>query len=376
MRILFPFIAQPHQIAHSLPIAMEIARRHPEIAVHIACLTDEQEAYIRRLGGFYPDSHVIYERLTLPRLLRRQLTHRGPSVLTRLAALFFNKNYFETFQAIVVPERTSLYLRRMGVRSPRLIWTRHGAGDRAVGFAQDVRHFDFILMAGRKLEKRLLSQGSLRAGHYVTGVYAKFDLVRLMHSNAAPLFSNGRPTVLYNPHFNARLTSWYKLGTQVLDYFATQDRYNLVFAPHYRLFDAHRDKAASILRAYEGIPLMLIDPGSTRSVDMTYTMGADLYLGDVSSQVAEFLIEPRPCLFLDAHETKWHDNPDYLFWSLGPVIDTAASLDQALDGAVAGHPGFLDQQKSYIRETFGLADIEPTAPIGAAAIVEFLRKAH
>ena len=165
MRILFPFIAQPHQIAHSLPIAMEIARRHPEIAVHIACLTDEQDAYIRRLVGLYPDSHVIYERLTLPRLLRRQLTHRGPSVLTRLAALFFNKNYFETFQAIVVPERTSLYLRRMGVRSPRLIWTRHGAGDRAVGFARDVRHFAFIPMAGRKLENRLLSQGSHQPGH-------------------------------------------------------------------------------------------------------------------------------------------------------------------------------------------------------------------
>ncbi|MFS3137494.1 sensor domain-containing protein [Gluconacetobacter sacchari] len=376
MRIVFPFIAQFHQVAHSLPIALEIARRHPDIAIHIASLTEEQEAYIRRLADLYPDSRVIYERLTLPGPLQRQLTRRGPSVLTKIAALLFNKNYFKTFQAIVVPERTSLYLRRLGVRGPRLIWTRHGAGDRAIGFARDVRHFDFILMAGRKLENRLLAEGTLQPGHYVIGVYAKFDLVRLMHRNAPPLFGNGRPTVLYNPHFNRRLTSWYKSGTQILDYFANQDRYNLVFAPHYRLFDADRDEAARIQRAYEGIPHMLIDPGSPRSVDMTYTMGADFYLGDVSSQVAEFLIKPRPCLFLDAHGTKWQDNPDYLFWSLGPVIDTVAGLGEALEGAIAGHPDFLDRQKTYIRETFGLADDGPTAPIGADAIVEFLRKAH
>ncbi|ACI53150.1 conserved hypothetical protein [Gluconacetobacter diazotrophicus PA1 5] len=375
MRVVFPFIAQPHQTLHSLPIGLEIARRHPDIAVHVACLTEEQESYVRHLAGFYPDSQVTFDRLTLPGPLLRQLTRRGPSVLTKLAALFANKNYFAAFQAIVVPERTSLYLRRMGVRRPRLIWTRHGAGDRAIGFARDVRNFDFILMAGRKLENRLLAQGALRPGHYVTGIYAKFDMVRRMHRQAPPLFENKRPTVLYNPHFNPALSSWYKFGFQVLDYFARQDRYNIVFAPHYRLFDAHRDKAAEIMRAYGGIPHMRIDPGSPRSVDMTYTMGADLYLGDVSSQVAEFLIQPRPCLFLDAHDTPWQGNPDYLFWSLGQVARTTDALDEALDRAFATHPDFLEPQKSYIRDTFGLADTGPTAPIGANAIVEFLRKA-
>jgi hypothetical protein len=375
MRVVFPFIAQPHQTLHSLPIALEIARRYPDVAIHVACLTQEQEVYVRHLAGFYPDSPITFDRLALPGPLRWQLARRGPSVLTKLAALLANKNYFETFRAIVVPERTSLYLRRMGVRSPRLIWTRHGAGDRAIGFARDVRKFDFILMAGRKLESRLLAQGALRPGHYVTGIYAKFDMVRRMHRHAPPLFENGRRTVLYNPHFNPSLSSWHKFGPKVLDYFAHQDRYNLVFAPHYRLFDAHRDKAAEIVRAHAGRPHMLIDPGSPRSVDMTYTMGADLYLGDVSSQVAEFLIKPRPCLFLDAHAAQWHDNPDYLFWSLGQVTPHTDTLDQELERAFAMHPDFLERQKSYIGDTFGLADTKPSAAVGANAIVEFLRKA-
>src|SRR3546814_2965461 len=45
---------------------------------------------------------------------------------------------------------------------------------------------------------------------------------------------------------------------------------------------------------------MHIDLGSERSIDMSYTGSADLYLGDVSSQVAEYLYRPRPCVFLNA----------------------------------------------------------------------------
>ena len=32
---------------------------------------------------------------------------------------------------------------------------------------------------------------------------------------------------------------------------------------------------------------------------MTYTKQADIYLGDVSSQVYEFMLKPRPCIFFN-----------------------------------------------------------------------------
>jgi hypothetical protein len=39
-----------------------------------------------------------------------------------------------------------------------LIRTRHGAGDRKVGFARNVGDFDFVLLAGRKIEQLMLKK--------------------------------------------------------------------------------------------------------------------------------------------------------------------------------------------------------------------------
>ena len=120
---------------------------------------------------------------------------------------------------------------------------------------------------------------------------------------------------------------------------------------------------------------MLIDPGSERSIDMTYTMGADLYLGDVSSQVAEFMIRPRPCLFLNAHEADWQDNPNYQSWTLGPVTDNIANPEQEIMKAFDTHSRFLETQRQYVLETFETLGEQPTAPAAADAIVNFLHKA-
>lgn len=371
--ILFPYIAQPHQEFHSLPIALEMSRLYPKIQVHIASLTPERDGRIRILSQLYPKSSVTFDILEMPDWARRHIARHGPTPLTKIMVLFLNRNYFRRFQAIVVPERTSLYLRKMGVHEPRLIWTRHGAGDRAIGFASDVRKFDYMLMAGRKIEERMEQAGVLRKGHYTTGVYAKFDLVRRLHAGHEALFPNERPTVVYNPHFSHSLSSWPRFGMKVLEYFARQTKYNLIFAPHYRLFDTNRQKSMERLAPFTGLPHMIIDPGSDKSVDMTYTMAADLYMGDVSSQVGEFLIKPRPCLFLDAHGTQWQGNPNYESWTLGPVVDNLDTLGTTLDNAFLSHANFLDRQKEYIGDTFGFAEPTETAAKGAKSIIDFLK---
>ena len=373
LRVVFPFIAQPHQTLHSLPIAFEMALRHPEIDVHVACLTAQHLAYVRSLAALYPPTSITYELLKMPDFLRRRIESKGPEPLTKLLVLLLNRSYFSRFQAIVVPERTSLYLKRMGLRNVRFIWTRHGAGDRAIGFAKDVKLFDFVLLAGKKVEERLLGQGAIRPGHYHRGVYAKLDIVRRMGRGGTCLFSNDRPTVLYNPHFSSSLSSWPVFGERILQYFANQDKYNLIFAPHYRLFNHDEATGEALIRQFADYPHMLIDPGSTRSIDMTYTMAADLYLGDVSSQVAEFLIKPRPCLFLNAHNANWQNNPNYAFWHLGEVINDPSLLPEALDRAFSLHSEFEARQKAYVAETFEFPDDGPTAPGAADAIVDFLR---
>ncbi|GBQ62011.1 hypothetical protein AA103196_0195 [Ameyamaea chiangmaiensis NBRC 103196] len=353
---------------------MEMAGRHPNTQIHIACTTQAHLDYARYLASFYPDTNVQFDLLRLPSVLRKRVETHGPNALSKILSLAMNKKYFSSFQAIVVPERTSLYLRRMGLRGPRLIWTRHGAGDRAIGFARDVREFDFVLLSGRKVERRLLADGSLRPGHYVTGIYAKFDMVQRMESRPPQLFDNTRPTILYNPHFNRALSSWPRFGLDTLDFFAEQTRFNVIFAPHYRLFDQNRELGRRIMRRYAKHGHMIIDPGSTRSIDMTYTRAADLYLGDVSSQIAEFLIKPRPCLFLNSHAQDWEDNPNYQFWNLGQVLTDVDRLDWALERAFIAQPQFLQRQREYIRETFEFEDEGPTAPVGADAIVHYLRE--
>ncbi|CAI3944049.1 CDP-glycerol glycerophosphotransferase [Commensalibacter communis] len=373
MHFLFSYIAQPHQTLHSLPIAVELARKYPNIKVHVACTTEKHLTYIKSLVSLYPNTPLQYHLFDLPNVLRQTIDQQGTNAGFKLLTLYLNRNFFKRFSAIIVPERTSLYLKQFGVTEPKLIWTRHGAGDRAIGFAKDIRKFDFILMAGKKIEQRLLQQQSIRSGQYQTGVYAKFDIIHKLREQYQPtLFKNNKPTILYNPHFKRHLSSWHKFGHQILGQFTNQNQYNLIFAPHFRLFYPPSKKDNDSFKVYKQYPHILIDLGSPKSIDMTYTIGADLYLGDVSSQISEFLVKPRPCLFLNAHHAQWEKDENYEAWKLGPVLSSPLNILEEIDKSFFLQKNFLQLQKDYICNTFGTLN-SPTAHIGAKAIVDYLQ---
>ncbi|HKY91684.1 MAG TPA: hypothetical protein VJM11_11625 [Nevskiaceae bacterium] len=365
MRVVFPYFAQLHQVFHSLPIAAEMSRRHPDIAVHAAGVSAEHVAFIRRqLARFASDAKVQVD--ALDEVILRRLPSKKRTMLK-------NRHYFRSFDAIVTPERTSLFMKKMGLVDTRFIWTRHGAGDRSIGFADDVHQFDYVLMAGRKIEQRLLESRQIRPGDYTVGVYAKFDWLR-GRRDRPKLFDNDRATVLYNPHFDRELSSWSRFGGRVLDFFAANKKYNLIFAPHVRLFDPPTAFKYLPFREYEGVSHVRIDLGSERCIDMTYLEAADIYLGDVSSQVSEFACRPRPCVFLDAHGVDWRRDPNYRFWSLGPVLNDVADLGYRLDDAVMRHPAYVEAQRAYVAETFDVPEHGTSAARGADAIIEYLRR--
>jgi hypothetical protein len=364
MRVVFPYFAQLHQVFHSLPIAAEMALRHPDVEVHVAAATPAHREFIRSLLQKHaPDASVHVDALSRPWL---------KAIPGKKKMMATNLRYLRSFNAIVVPERTSLFMRQLGLGDTRLIWTRHGAGDRAVGFSDDIDQFDFVLVAGRKIERRLLKAGLIRPGYYSSGVYAKFEWMG-QPDNHPSLFDNEKPTVLYNPHFQEPLSSWHRYGLDVLDFFVKTDQYNLIFSPHIRLFYPPEKTKAKFFDRYSSAPNIHIDLGSAKSIDMTYNHAADMYLGDVSSQAAEFVTRPRPCLFLNSHNANWRDNLDYECWNLGPVIDGLEGFQEKITAAFASHSDYLPAQRHYVAETFGIMPGEASAARGADAIVDFLR---
>jgi hypothetical protein len=376
LRICFPYIAQLHQVLHSLPIAASLAQRHPGVEVHVAGVSREHVRFARGLVERHAGhASIHYDRLYMPWLARLQ-KWRGASG-GKKRTLKANRLYFAGFDAVVTPERTSTYLRKLAPQRLQLIGTEHGAGDRDVTFASETALYDFLLLPGEKQASRLLALEHIRPDRYVSGIYSKLDWTLRGERLRAPLFDNGRPTVLYNPHFEAELSSWPLIGWEVLDWFARSERFNLIFAPHVRLFDPPRRAKYAPFRKYRDLPHLRIDLGSQQCIDMSYTLGADLYLGDVSSQVVEFLVQPRPCLFLNPRRTPWRHDLHYRFWNLGPVIEDVSELDRGIERSLERHAAdFSAAQKQYLRDTLGPALHGDSAARGADAIVDYLRSVN
>jgi CDP-glycerol glycerophosphotransferase (TagB/SpsB family) len=106
---------------------------------------------------------------------------------------------------------------------------------------------------------------------------------------------------------------------------------------------------------------------------MSYTVSADVYLGDVSSQVYEFLIEPRPCIFLNL-DRRDASGEDFAHWRLGQIIETTDALPTALAQAAGLQPHFLALQEAAMRDSIDLSPI-PASQRQADIILDFLKGA-
>jgi hypothetical protein len=374
---------QVHQVAHSLPIALALALAAPELSVVVATTNDRLTSEVRRLaGGDLPPSMRLVALDPKPSLSRRAIgALEGLLPAGKLAIYRDNLDFFRSLDALVVAEKTSLLLKtRYGLDRLQMIHTRHGAGDRAVGFNAASRRFDHVLASGQKIVDRLVDEVKLpRSAISVVG-YPKFDIVPPRKPLA--MQANGRPTVLYNPHVSPHLSSWYAQGRAVLEYFRNSSDYNLIFAPHVMLFQ--RPIAISIdrlrvawvgsidQRLYEARNIH-IDLGSPACTDMTYTNAADIYLGDVSSQVYEFLRTPRPCVFLNPHSYNYEEDPNFAYWAAGRVLSDVEELDQALREAVSTHGDFLPAQQRLFGYSFDLTG-EPSSVRAARVVREVVSK--
>jgi len=370
-KVCFLFIAQRHQIFHAVSLAVGLARAGVA-EVHVAGATSAHLAEVRRLAAALGGADLTCHRLWPD---AAAALSRG-SIPPKAAALALNLGLLRRFDAFVTPERTSLLLKRLGLGGRLFIHTDHGAGDRAVGYERRIALFDFVLLAGEKQSRRMKAAGLIREGGYAVVGYPKFDVVDALDGAAPALFDEPRPTVLYNPHFHRKLSSWPRFGFEVLEQFAASRAYNLVFAPHVRLFDGAPRRVRAALDRFAAAPNIHVDLDGAMAWDMTYTRMADVYLGDVSSQVYEFLRRPKPCLFLDGHvrdggRADWRGDENYAHWRFGPVLDRPHRICEAVKAAVEAHEEtYAAVQAEAFAETFDLSG--PSTARAVAAVSERL----
>lgn len=383
MRIGFLFNHdQVHQVAHSLPIALALARGGTNAEIVVATTNPRLTAEVIRLGGGLIGHGIRLVELRLAPGPGRALAGAVDGLLPATKLLIYRDNldFFRSLDVLVVAEKTSLILKsRYGLDHLRIVHTRHGAGDRAIGFDTASAGFDHVLVAGPKIRDRLIAEAAVDPAKISVVGYPKFDLSPERDAGP-PLQNDGRPVVLYNPHVSPHLSSWYAAGRRVLDWFLEHDDLQLIFAPHVMLFERacvltidrlRLDRPGRIAERYLRAANIHIDLGSRVSTTMAYTQRADIYLGDVSSQVYEFLLKPRPCVFLNIHRAQWREDRNYAHWACGPVIEDVADLGKALSQARDEHAGVHRPiQEALFAYTFDLNE-EPSSVRAARALMQF-----
>ncbi len=354
--IAFIAISQAHQFLHWLPAALRLARE-PNVRITVLASTRAGADFIR---SYDPDGRLRIKELHSFGEPKDGL-FEPPA---RLPVLLLNALTFARYPTLVTTETTSSWLHRLpGFRS-RMIHLKHGAGDREGGYNPRHAAYDLTLVNGAKDKQRLIDRGLGNDRNIKVVGYGKFELIRPQRPQ---LFSNDRPIALYNPHFDKGVGSWIKHGKEIVSAMEAIPDWNFVVAPHVKLREGPEvgSTAANIL----------IDRGSVRSIDMTYTQAADVYIGDVSSQVYEFIRTPRPCIFLNLDRRDWQADPAYTHWHFGQVIDDLAELPLALARADELQPDFEALQRERLAASIEESPI-PASERQAQAILEFARAAH
>jgi hypothetical protein len=234
-----------------------------------------------------------------------------------------------------------------------------------------------VIVAGRKDRDRMIAEGLVGPDKCSVSGYIKRAAVKAMlREGPAPrLFENDKPTIFYNPHFDEKLSSWDRFADALTASIKQDGRYNLVVAPHMRL--RQRIGAGECARWTEWASGedVIVDFGSERSCDMTYSLNSDIYIGDVSSQAYEFLDSPKPCVFLNATSREWQRDPSFSHWHLGEVTADPGAVIQAVDRAIANHPSIAEIQCAAVTDAFGPPEADAIR-VAAECIFELAASRH
>lgn len=367
-RVAFLFLGETLLIPHLYPIAEALAEMAPGLPIDIWVSTSVHEGLI---AGWLAEAGLAKTGLGEPRVrVRRAPGFRdhphltkgeNPPIPAKLPTLARLVPHLLGASVVVCAEQTSLWIpTALPFLRQRFVITAHGAGSINDRIDRRRSHAWIHLLPSVFEADEMVRGGQVGSRVAVTGyVKAAFR----GRTDRSALFGTDRPIILYTPHWQKYRSSWWEWGREIVAMLAAQDRYNVIIAPHQRLVE--KDPAIrEVLAGVAHLPHVHADLDSFAMVDGSYTAAADIYLGDTSSQVLEFLMRPRPCVFLNAQKLDWRATDDHGFWECGEVIEALADVSAAIDRAAEVHPRFAETQRECAALTMG--DTGPEAPVRAA----------
>ena len=368
-KVAFLFLGETLLIPHLYPIVEALAAVEPDLPIDLWVSTSMHETL---LGAWVRDAGMTTVRIRRApgfRNLAGYADGRNPPLPAKLPMLIRLAPYLARTTVVVCAEQTSLWLPAILPLRTRFIDTFHGAGSMMARGHWRRRAGWRTLVAAERDRGALIAGGDDPARIVTTGyVKAAFR----QRTPPARLFADAKPVILYNPHWQAHRSSWWHWGREVVERILADDRFNLIFAPHQRLVE-RAPALPAFVASLEGRSGIHCDLDSFAMVDGSYTAAADLYLGDTSSQVVEYLTRPRPCVFLNALAADWRNDASYAMWAAGDVVETLAGLIPAIEHAPTVHADYAPFQVRFVGEALG--DVSGNAPERAAReVIAALRR--
>jgi hypothetical protein len=364
------YLDEIHHVNHFISVAAELSKTtNVTVLTHTNC-----QPYFFETLALFKNHNVKVEQL--PTSLFRTFTDKLKKRELPRKGFWLKKNMRDilNFDAIIFTDFYHRYVKEARENNPypKMILINHGTPGRGYAFKKDVTDFDFQLLIGQFQYKQFSDLNLLSEYYKITG-YPKIDAI-ISNSNRN-LFNNDKPVVLYTPHFSPPHSSWHMFGLNVLDFFHNQNKYNLIFAPHINLFQSNENSQnQEFLDKYKQNDNIIIDIGSNESVNMTYVLNSDIYLGDVSSQVYEFLLKPRPCIFINAANVDYNHNFEFRFWQCGDVISDLKNLNKNLDLSETSHKSYKSIQEKITADNYYTEEGSSATERTAQAIIEFLNQ--
>jgi hypothetical protein len=361
--VAFLFLGETLLIPHLYPIVEALAA-DGDVAIDLWVATSVHEQLLTRWSEGL--AKVRIRHAPGFRALPAGADGRNPPLPAKIPTLVRLVPHLLRAGVVVCAEQTSLWLPRALPFLPPFVKTSHGVGSMSARDDPRRRAARVMLVPSERERTTYLARGFAPDRVIATG-YVKSAFGQ--RSMATLPFADARPVVLYAPHWQRHRSSWWHWGAETVQRIAGDGRWNLIFAPHQRLVEG-APEVRQVMAALADHPNVHCDIDGFAMVDGSYTAAADLYLGDTSSQVIEFLSRPRPCVFLNAGGVDWRADPSYAQWACGEVVDDPADLLAALVRAPAVHAGFVEEQARFAADSLG--DTGGAAPACAARIIRDL----